>query len=498
MFEEIKEFFNETGFTEELSEANFIIPNEEDYIDFGEETEEWDVAQKRPGLWENIRRKKKRMGKNYKPAKTEKEGRPSQEELKKAQAAPSDPRRTPAPKKDQKKGSKKNKPDSAKDPSGKIKFSKEVTQQLANKVKDHNAQGKGSKATLGALKAVYRRGAGAYSTSHHPKMSRHGWAIARVNAFLYLLKNGRPKNAAYKQDNDLLPKGHPRKSSAGMNYKSKDKKKNSEDGAYKKKKKEDAGYKKKYSMGEGNEDVFDNPGEAMKRAKELGLDEIHTHKTDDGKTIYMPGKNHEEYMKTVTTKGPKHYKKGYAGAGGYKYEDPMTGEIYTFKRRGVYRKNGRVLVMVKGAKAHKAGPMEDHIFTTKEAAMKFAKKFDDLSNNVHTTKTGDGATLYIPGKDENEFRKWYRAHKGEDTKAAEYQGRKVTLNKPFRTPDGPKKMSVYVKNEKGNVVKVNFGDPDMEIKRDNPARRKSFRARHQCDTNPGPKWKARYWSCKAW
>ena len=81
---------------------------------------------------------------------------------------------------------------------------------------------------------------------------------------------------------------------------------------------------------------------------------------------------------------------------------------------------------------------------------------------------------------------------------AEYQGRKVTLNKPFRTPDGPKKMSVYVKNEKGNVVKVNFGDPNMEIKRDNPARRKSFRARHQCDTNPGPKWKARYWSCKAW
>ena len=130
--------------------------------------------------------------------------------------------------------------------------------------------------------------------------------------------------------------------------------------------------------------------------------------------------------------------------------------------------------------------------------MKFAKKFDDLSNNVHTTKTGDGTVLYIPGKDENEFKKWYRAHKGEDTKGAEYQGRKVTLNKPFRTPDGPKKMSVYVKNEKGNVVKVNFGDPNMEIKRDNPARRKSFRARHQCDTNPGPKWKARYWSCKAW
>jgi hypothetical protein len=82
-------------------------------------------------------------------------------------------------------------------------------------------------------------------------------------------------------------------------------------------------------------------------------------------------------------------------------------------------------------------------------------------------------------------------------KASEYQGRKVTLNKPFRTPDGPKKFSVYVKNEKGNVVKVNFGDPNMKIKKNIPERRKSFRARHNCD-NPGPKWKARYWSCKAW
>ena len=80
---------------------------------------------------------------------------------------------------------------------------------------------------------------------------------------------------------------------------------------------------------------------------------------------------------------------------------------------------------------------------------------------------------------------------------SEYQGKKVTLNNPIRTPGGPKKFSVYVKNEKGNVVKVNFGDPNMEIKRDDPARRKSFRARHNCD-NPGTKWKARYWSCRMW
>ena len=84
-----------------------------------------------------------------------------------------------------------------------------------------------------------------------------------------------------------------------------------------------------------------------------------------------------------------------------------------------------------------------------------------------------------------------------DIEESEYQGRKVELNNPFRTPKGPKKFSVYVKNEKGNVVKVNFGDPNMEIKRDDPARRKSFRARHNC-SDPGPKWKARYWSCYQW
>jgi hypothetical protein len=117
----------------------------------------------------------------------------------------------------------------------------------------------------------------------------------------------------------------------------------------------------------------------------------------------------------------------------YEYIDPVTFEKYYFERRGNYKKNGR-----------------------------------------------------------------YLRYEGE-SKAAEYQGRKVTLNKPFRTSNGPKKFAVYTKNESGNVVIVRFGDPDpnMKIKKNIPERRKSFRARHNCD-NPGPKWKARYWSCRAW
>lgn len=398
-------YYNAFGFTEEITEDNFYVPTEADYEGWDDgEVLEWDWAADRPGLWENIRRKKMREGKNYKPAKTEKEGRPTQEQLKRAQSAtdvfdnpgeaakrakelgltgvhkhgdkqfmpgktheeymaavkkskaeevasyadhaeadepgPKDPRRTPAPKKDQKKGSKKNKPDSAKDGSGKITFSKEVTAQLQAKVKEHNAKGKGSKATLGMLKAVYRRGAGAFSTSHAPKMSRHGWAIARVNAFLKLLRSGRPSNPKYTTDNDLLPKGHPR---AGKSKAS------------------------------------------------------------------------------------------------YKYEDPKTGQIYEYERKGIYKKDGRFLV----------------------------------------------------------FKEKFYAENLDYTESAEYQGRKVKLGKPFRTPGGPKKSAVYVKNDKGKVVIVRFGDPNMKIKKSDPGRRKNFRARHNC-SNPGPRWKARYWSCKAW
>jgi hypothetical protein len=86
----------------------------------------------------------------------------------------------------------------------------------------------------------------------------------------------------------------------------------------------------------------------------------------------------------------------------------------------------------------------------------------------------------------------------DELQEAEKGGRQVKLGKPFLTPGGPKKRSVYVKHPStGNVVKVNFGDPNMTIKKDIPARRKSFRARHNCE-NPGPRNKARYWSCRQW
>ena len=120
----------------------------------------------------------------------------------------------PAPKKDQIKGSDKNKKGSAASGRG-IEFTDAIIKALEKKVAAHNDKApNGRKVTLAKLKAVYRRGAGAFSSSHRPDQNRNSWAMARVNAFLHLVKSGRPKNAKYTTDNDLLPKMHPRSSEA--------------------------------------------------------------------------------------------------------------------------------------------------------------------------------------------------------------------------------------------------------------------------------------------
>lgn len=593
------------GWTEELTEDNFVVPTEYVESDCGcdEDCEDYDAA----SLWENIRKKKMREGDNYKPAKTEKEGRPSPEELKKAQGAecpaatknvelntknrnatiknhmygplnidepadyfekladkwdtseeaakkslcgncvafdissqmkecmpgevsddsgqlgycwmhhfkchskrtcdtwakggpitkdkvsddwaekskaeeaasyadhaealqrgkpgPNDPRKTPAPKKDQKKGSKKNKPDSAKDDKGKITFSKSTIEKLSKAVREHNAKGKGPKATLGQLKAVYRRGAGAFSTSHAPKMSRDGWAMARVRAYLYLLRNGRPSNPNYKQDNDLLPSSHPRSSKASAG----------------------AGPMEDY--------IFISKEKAMEMAKKLGMKGVHSSKTADGKVFYFPGATEREFFDW--------YKKndGADAAMTEKQKEALDkdkdGKITKKDFEMLRKSKGYGLpkdVVEKELKKEHAdwhdGKEPDSKFKPKPTTLK-DKENAEVKPIVDEKEKGPKHTSFVK---KNQVTApptvtWQ--------KAAEYKGRKVTLNKPFRTPSGPKKFAVYTKNESGNVVIVRFGDPNMKIKKNIPERRKSFRARHNCD-NPGPKWKARYWSCRAW
>jgi hypothetical protein len=138
---------------------------------------------------------------------------------------------------------------------------------------------------------------------------------------------------------------------------------------------------------------------------------------------------------------------------------------------------------------------EADAYADRLSALMFEQGYDDFNIEISTDEeleldeeTYDGDEFF-----EQYGEMWF--NEDDEIDEAEYQGRKVNLGKPMQ--GDVKKFKVYVRNPKGNVVKVNFGDPDMKIKKSNPARRRSFRARHNCD-NPGPRHKARFWSCRKW
>ena len=177
------------------------------------------------------------------------------------------------------------------------KVSKSVEKTLQKKADDFNERYKkkrGYGVTVGQLKAVYQRGLGAYNTSRSPKVAARGgakqWAMARVNAYLYLVKNGRPQNKKYTADYDLLPSKHP-KSNKKM-YVNRIKTQRRRPGAYKHKKK-----KKYYTMADQRDidgiPVFANPEDALQLADSIGCEGVHKHQID-GEIVYMPCKSHTE------------------------------------------------------------------------------------------------------------------------------------------------------------------------------------------------------------
>lgn len=284
----------------------------------------------------------------------------SEKILAKKRPGPKSSAQTPAKPEDRLKGSPKNPPGSAgtkpdaKDKAEKalekkdqktvvkaaITFSEKVTNALKNKVEQHNKK-HSRKVTLSQLKKVYRRGAGAFSSSSRPGKSRGQWAMARVNTFLRMMAGGKVKDSYRAADQDIA-----KASDEDINSVS---------------------YKSCASL------------------------------------------DFEEYELVIAAS-------------------------------------------------------------------------DLVKSSISIAEMDDS----YESEEEEEYNEMSEAEK-------------KTLNKPFRLPSGSKKkFGVYVKNPKGNVVMVKFGDPNMEIKRDDPDRRKNFRARHQCDSNPGPKWKARYWSCRMW
>jgi len=123
------------------------------------------------------------------------------------------------------------------------------------------------------------------------------------------------------------------------------------------------------------------------------------------------------------------------------------------------------------------------------------KKYGEKGMKALQQAGRDGASKEKMAKIRAQHDKLDEEGVAEDLDEAKYRGREVPLGK--KMPGDVKKSKVYVRKPNGNVVKVEFGDKNMRIKKNNPARRKSFRARHNCK-NPGPRWKARYWSCRAW
>ena len=333
-----------------LDENKMYIPNDSEYVDFGESTEDYIIGQSKPGLWENIRKKKEREGKKYKPAKPGDPDRPDPKSWKKAQSD------------NDIETDEENEPEELSE--GCPLATKDISTNLANRKNCVDKANYGPANPELDNSEFWQKKADLFKTDiEEAKTMRCGncSAFIQTEEMMNCIENG------------IDP--------------------------------EEDGYA---------EDVIETA--------DLGYCELFDFKCAGARTCdaWIAGgpitDENEIEEDGVIAK--------------FQYEDPVSKEVYLYNRMGVYRKNGRVLIYI--------------------------------------------------------------------GKAADTSAKKVKLNKPFRTPKGPKKFSVYVKNDKGNVVKVNFGDPNMDIKRDDPARRKSFRARHHCDTDPGPKWKARYWSCKFW
>ena len=288
----------------------------------------------------------------------------------------------------------------------------------------------------GILKTVYDRGMAAWRTGHRPGTTPQQWAFARVNSFI-------TGGGARKSDADQWKKHKGKSEDFGMIPKKK------------KKGHEVLGTGGAFASGEQKEEVAALLRAPLNEAEYVNFGIPDTWIDKRGEMEGLLGKFDVNLMKDVQDAGD------------------MT-----------------------------------IISVAKELAVKFRnqlkrRRIPYASDEEPIKKREIGKDLKSVAKRitqkllrKNELKKFSDVNEwGEITEKAEYDGRPVDLNNPTR--GDTKKYKVYVKNEKGNVVKIEFGDPNMEIKRDDPDRRANFRARHNCD-NPGPKYKARYWSCKFW
>ena len=260
-------------------------------------------------------------------------------------------------------------------------------------------------------------------------------------------------------------------------------------------------YTKAYRERFGEEvemEEIDESAEAglAKKAKESGvslgtLRQVYKRGVAAWRTGHRPGTTPQQWgmarVNSYITKGKTYHTADKDLREDETVDESLWANIHAKRKRGErMRKPGE-----KGAPSPEAFQSAKESFKTGETAERQSSNPSDSSSRFDgTTSLANTYKKATPGQI---VKRVVREQRGLDE--AKYQGREVPLGKPMK--GDVKKSKVYVKNEKGNVVKVNFGDPNMTIKKNIPARRKSFRARHNCD-NPGPRTKARYWSCRAW
>ena len=326
---------------------------------------------------------------------------------------------------------------------------------------------------VSVLRQVYNRGMAAWKTGHRPGANQQQWAYARVNSFITKGKGtwgGADKDLAAKVRKEEVDEA------CWDGYKA-------------------VGMKKK-----GDRMVPNCVPEAITKAADF---EYKKEKLPDGRVVYR--KVHKK-LKVEGDPNPLHRETGTDSlVKNYKKDTPGQNESAN---------DARYMAPVPWAKQTTEDSKSPKTFEDVRKALAGLREQTELSEDfvpgIMDAPTAQqlGIRAQFGYADHPSVEEDHDCECGGDCQCddveeeleiteAEYQGRKVTLNKPFRTPGGPKKSAVYTTNGSGNVVLVRFGDPNMTIKKNIPGRRSNFRARHNCD-NPGPRWKARYWSCRAW
>jgi hypothetical protein len=405
---------------------------------------------------------------------------------------------------------------------------------------------------VGILRKVYNRGMAAWKTGHRPGASQQQWAFARVNSFITKGKGtwgGADKDLAAKareskksknEEVNLDEKCWDTHKQVGMKMKDGKQVPNCVPKNEAQSPAQQAAIaisKKKRGEKPKNEDDFKphmmydpKTGKGYKAEKP----EDHERMSKMGYSHEPPKKKNLKAMLGVPTARPKvpmgeeteleemprwlkeplskiTHKKG------YKMAKKVLADVLDRKKKEAGKKGlphtveyyaGQIARQFDGVDARVLADMVNEEPEKMDAPQigtdKIKKRYSDMT-------PGQVNESYVFAQDEIQIQGAFEHHPTTDfqedylgwtleegtLEEAEYQGRKVKLRDPFRTPKGPKKFSVYVKNPKGNVIKVNFGDPDMEIKRDDPENRKNFRARHNCDDKTDDT-KAGYWSCKMW